>query len=107
MAFGGAGPLHGAEVARCSASPEVLVPVFPGLTSAIGLLTTDLKYDLIQNEFMLDRDADLERLAADFARLDDEAREQLRRDGVPTSTSRSSTPPMPATSARATSYGSP
>ena len=82
VAFGGAGPLHAAEVARSLGIPQVLVPVFPGLTSAIGLLSTDLKYDLIQNEFMLDRDADLERLAADFARLDDEAREQLRRDGV-------------------------
>jgi len=82
VAFGGAGPLHAAEVARSLGIPQVLVPVFPGLTSAIGLLSTDLKYDLIQNEFMLDRDPDLERLNADFARLDAEAREQLRRDGV-------------------------
>ena len=82
VAFGGAGPLHAAEVARSLGIPQVLVPVFPGLTSAIGLLSTDLKSDLIQNAFMLDRDPDLERLNADFARLDAEAREQLRRDGV-------------------------
>jgi N-methylhydantoinase A len=83
VAFGGAGPLHAAEVARSLDIPQVLVPIYPGLTSAIGLLSTDLKYDLIQNEFMLDRDADLDKLNADFARLDAEAREQLRRDGVP------------------------
>jgi N-methylhydantoinase A len=82
VAFGGAGPLHAAEVARSLGIPQVLVPVYPGLTSAIGLLSTDLKYDLIQNEFMLDREADLGRLNADFARLDAEARGQLRRDGV-------------------------
>ncbi len=82
VAFGGAGPLHAAEVARSLGIPQVLIPVFPGLTSAIGLLSTDLKYDLIQNEFMLDRDPDLERLNADFARLDAEARGQLRSDGV-------------------------
>jgi N-methylhydantoinase A len=82
VAFGGAGPLHAAEVARSLGIPQVLVPVYPGLTSAIGLLSTDLKYDLIQNEFMLDREADLDRLGADFERLDAEAREHLRRDGV-------------------------
>ena len=70
-------------MARSLGIPQVLVPVFPGLTSAIGLISTDLKYDLIQNEFMLDRSADLERLNSDFARLDGEAREQLSRDGVP------------------------
>jgi N-methylhydantoinase A len=83
VAFGGAGPLHAAEVARSLEIPHVLVPIYPGLTSAMGLLSTDLKYDLIENEFMLDRDADLVKLNADFARLDAEAREQLRRDGVP------------------------
>jgi N-methylhydantoinase A len=83
VAFGGAGPLHAAEVARSLEIPQVLVPIYPGLTSAIGLLSTDLKYDLIENEFMYDRDADLDKLNADFARLDAEARAQLRRDGVP------------------------
>src|SRR5439155_21116811 len=50
---------------------------------AMGLLSTDLKYDLIQNEFMLDGDADLDRLNRDFKRLDAEARAQLQRDSVP------------------------
>ena len=83
VAFGGAGPLHAAEVARSLGVPEVIVPMYPGITSAMGLLTTDLKYDLIQNEFMLDGSADLGRLNADFERLDAEALAQLRRDGVP------------------------
>ncbi len=85
VAFGGAGPLHAAEVARSLEIPQVLVPIYPGITSAMGLLSTDLKYDLIQNEFMLDTDADLEQLNADFERLETEAREQLSRDGVPES----------------------
>ncbi|HZV49472.1 MAG TPA: hydantoinase/oxoprolinase family protein [Candidatus Dormibacteraeota bacterium] len=83
VAFGGAGPLHAAAVARLLGVPEVIVPVYPGITSAMGLLSSDLKYDLIQNEFMLDTEADLDRLNADFDRLDAEARAQLRRDGVP------------------------
>ncbi|HIM46348.1 MAG TPA: hydantoinase/oxoprolinase family protein, partial [Alphaproteobacteria bacterium] len=42
VAFGGAGPLHGAEVADLLGIPEVVVPPHPGITSAAGLLTTDL-----------------------------------------------------------------
>ena len=83
VAFGGAGPLHAAEVARSLGIPEVVVPVYPGLTSALGLLSSDLKYDLIRNEFMLDSEAELEKLAGDFADLDAQAHAQLERDGVP------------------------
>ncbi len=45
VAMGGAGPLHGAEVAAMLGIPEVLVPRYPGIASAIGLMTTDPKYD--------------------------------------------------------------
>jgi len=83
VAFGGAGPLHAAEMARSLSVPEVIVPLYPGITSAIGLLSTDLKYDLIKNEFMLDAEVDLDKLNRDFAALDREARVQLRQDGVP------------------------
>ena len=31
---------------RCSAFPEVIVPPYPGITSAMGLLTTDIKYEV-------------------------------------------------------------
>lgn len=83
VAFGGAGPLHGAEVAAILGIPEVLVPPHPGITSATGLLTTDLKYDLVQTEFMLSGMVDLERLNQDAAALEASIREQLLRDGVP------------------------
>ena len=36
VAFGGAGPLHAAEVADSLEIPEVLVPPYPGITSAGG-----------------------------------------------------------------------
>jgi N-methylhydantoinase A len=53
VAFGGAGPMHGAEVAEQLQIPEVIIPPYPGITSAVGLLTTDLKYDLIKTEFQV------------------------------------------------------
>jgi N-methylhydantoinase A len=45
LAFGGAGPLHGADVARNMGIRKVLVPPRPGLLSAIGLLHAELRAD--------------------------------------------------------------
>jgi N-methylhydantoinase A len=44
LAFGGAGPLHAAYLARDLGIPEVVVPPHPGLTSAMGLLQTDVRH---------------------------------------------------------------
>jgi N-methylhydantoinase A len=46
FAFGGAGPLHAAEVAAGMGIARVLVPPHPGLMSAIGLLHADRRLDL-------------------------------------------------------------
>jgi N-methylhydantoinase A/oxoprolinase/acetone carboxylase beta subunit len=82
VAFGGAGPLHGAEVARALGIPEVVVPAYPGITSAVGLLTTDLKYDAVRTEFQAGDAVDLDRLNADFAAMQSELARQLVADGV-------------------------
>jgi 5-oxoprolinase (ATP-hydrolysing) len=42
-AFGGAGPMHAAELARAMGVPRVLVPNSPGLFSALGLLMADVQ----------------------------------------------------------------
>jgi N-methylhydantoinase A len=83
VAFGGAGPLHAAEVAESLDIPEVLVPPYPGITSAMGLLTTDLKYDAIRTQFTLSSELDLAKVNADFEGLEESVRSQLRSDGVP------------------------
>ena len=41
-----------AEVARVSVFPGYR-PAYPGITSAVGLLTTDLKYDSVRTEFQV------------------------------------------------------
>ena len=46
VAFGGAGPLHAARLARKLGVPKVIVPVGAGVGSAIGLLTADAKIDV-------------------------------------------------------------
>ena len=54
VAFGGAGPLHAAELAAMLGVPEVLVPPHPGITSATGLLTSDLRYDSMATVFAVE-----------------------------------------------------
>ena len=39
VAFGGAGPLHACDLAQSLHIPRVLVPPFPGVLSALGMLT--------------------------------------------------------------------
>jgi N-methylhydantoinase A len=45
VAFGGAGPLHAADVARNMGMRKVLVPPRPGLLSAVGLLHAEVRAD--------------------------------------------------------------
>jgi N-methylhydantoinase A len=82
VAFGGAGPLHAAEVADSLGIPEVIVPPHPGITSASGLLTSDLKYDQMQTVFMVQGAVDAGRLNDGLDELEGQLREWLRRDGV-------------------------
>jgi N-methylhydantoinase A len=48
FAFGGAGPLHAAALARELAIPRVLVPARPGITSALGCLVADVRHDFVK-----------------------------------------------------------
>ena len=44
VAFGGAGPVHATRVARNVGIPRVIVPPYPGISCAMGLLQTDVKH---------------------------------------------------------------
>src|SRR5262249_15247062 len=83
VAFGGAGPLHAAELAELLGVPEVLVPPYPGITSAIGLLTSDLKYDQMRTVFMVEGAVDEERLNRELEDLERDLRARLNADGIP------------------------
>ena len=82
VAFGGAGPLHGVEVAAMLEIPEVIVPLYPGLTSALGLLTTDLKYDAVRTEFQVRGSVDVERLDRDYHTMEQALSAQFAADGL-------------------------
>jgi N-methylhydantoinase A/oxoprolinase/acetone carboxylase beta subunit len=82
VAFGGAGPLHGADVAAMLEIPEVIVPAYPGITSALGLLTTDLKYDAIKTEFQVRGAVDLASLNDDLRGMEAGLARQFAADGL-------------------------
>ena len=49
FAFGGAGPLHAAALARELTIPRVLVPARPGITNALGCVVADLRHDFVRS----------------------------------------------------------
>lgn len=48
-AFGGAGPLHAAEVARECGLPRILIPREPGTLCAQGMLLSDVSLDFVRS----------------------------------------------------------
>lgn len=82
LAFGGAGALHGAEVARELGIPTVVVPPSPGVTSALGCLLVDIQHDLSTMYTAVASTADSDDLEQQFAALESTAAERLRHEGV-------------------------
>ena len=83
VAFGGAGPLHGVELGRALGCRAVLVPRYPGLLCALGLLATDLQYDYARTALQRGPDYDLAAIDAVWRELEQEADEELAREGIP------------------------
>jgi len=83
VAFGGAGPLHGAALAEDLSIPTVLVPPSPGITSALGCLLVDVRHDLSAMFLAHVDTVDRQALEGEFEKLESEARERLEAEGVP------------------------
>ena len=79
--FGGAGPLHGAQMAEELGMTEMIVPPNPGVTSAIGMLTADLRHDYVRTAIMDTREASPEDIGALFESLEEQACRDLTQEG--------------------------
>ncbi|TPW28855.1 hydantoinase/oxoprolinase family protein [Martelella alba] len=73
MAFGGAGPLHAARLARELDMSTVIVPLTPGTLCALGLLLTDLRSDFALSRLMELSDAAQPALEDGFSALAEQA----------------------------------
>ena len=76
--FGGAGPMHGAELAAELGVAETVIPLAPGVHSAAGLLMTNLREDRTRTLVRRLDAAALEELRAVLGDLEAAGREQLR-----------------------------
>lgn len=81
FAFGGAGPLHAAAVARALKIPRVLVPLYPGNASALGMLIADLRVDKIWTQAFKSNAVDAELVQRQFDRIREAAVADLRAEG--------------------------
>lgn len=82
VAFGGAGPLHAARLARELEIPRVLVPRYPGILCALGLLLSDLKTNYAQTRLMPAAPESLPRMLETFDELERRAIAWFEREEI-------------------------
>ena len=83
VAYGGAGPMHGAFIAEELEIERVLVPTGPGNFAALGSLISDVKQDFVRTRTLLPRRlASFAEIAHELDRLEAEAGRSLEAEGV-------------------------
>ena len=81
VAFGGGGPMHAGRMALDLGIPSVLVPLTPGVHSALGLLMSDVKHDYVRSKLVGLADLDLTEINHMFAQLIERAKADLHDEG--------------------------
>jgi N-methylhydantoinase A len=81
VAFGGAGPLHAAELAAALDVPRVVIPRTAGVLSALGLLTSDVLYDHSTSRVRRLDAIDTDDLEETFEDFEAEGRSRLTEEG--------------------------
>jgi len=82
IAYGGAGPLHAAIIAREIGMRRVIVPRAPGHFCAFGMLFADLRYDFVRTWFTRLADASFDAIEKVYESLVAEGRAALETSGV-------------------------
>lgn len=82
VAFGGAGPLHACEVAERLMIPRVLIPRYPGVMCAYGLLVADVTLDYSQAVMSPVSPDVITRITTSLKVLLEQAEEELRQEGI-------------------------
>ena len=77
MAYGGAGPLHAAALARELRIAKVIIPRAPGHFSAYGMLIADLRRDFVNTWFNPLAEASFAAMETMFAEMERRGREAI------------------------------
>ncbi len=80
-AFGGAGALHAGQMARELGMRGVLVPTYPGVTAALGLLLSDVRHDYVHSELAPLQKLSADKINAHFQRLSLQGKNELIAEG--------------------------
>ena len=81
--FGGAGPVHGCDLAQELGIPRVLIPARPGILSALGVAIADVVKDYSRTVMLRGGDLDRTRLEEEFHGMEGLARTELEQEGLP------------------------
>ena len=81
VAFGGGGPMHAGRIALDLGIPSILIPLTPGVHSALGLLMSDVKHDYVRSKLVGLDDLDLHEINHLFGQLIDQAKADLHSEG--------------------------
>ncbi|MCF2136306.1 MAG: hydantoinase/oxoprolinase family protein [Candidatus Thorarchaeota archaeon] len=81
--FGGAGATQAVDIAEALGIRSILVPPFPGITSALGLLCTDLRVDLMKTILLHGDQGDEKILVETLEELSRDAQQSLEQQGAP------------------------
>jgi N-methylhydantoinase A len=79
--FGGAGPLHGVELAMALNMTRVAIPTHPGIASAFGMLSADVRHDYVQTLIITSDRVERDRLDSIYHDLEAQGKTQLTREG--------------------------
>jgi N-methylhydantoinase A len=82
VAFGGAGPTHGCEIADALGIRHVLVPPAPGLCSAFGALAATVRVDAVRSVYLTDVRTSAAEIEGIFAELEEQARADFAAQGL-------------------------
>jgi N-methylhydantoinase A len=83
LAFGGAGPLHAATMAADLGMPGVVIPLHPGVYSAMGLVMSDVTHDYIRSRLVNAARISEDEVNVIFAELATRARADLVDESFP------------------------
>jgi N-methylhydantoinase A/oxoprolinase/acetone carboxylase beta subunit len=82
VAEGGAGPLFAVPIAIEVGTPHVVVPPYPGICAAMGLVATDMVYEYAATTYQRLSKLDAAALQSRFEELEAQAAAQLAEDGI-------------------------
>ncbi len=83
VAEGGAGPLFAVPIAVEVGTPHVVVPLYPGIAAAMGLVATDMVYEYAATTYQRLSKLDADALHRRFEELEAQAVARLEEDGIP------------------------